>query len=143
MERPEPQMGTQNETLGKRIVAWVIDAVIIAVIVFAISTALGGLSTMGGSSFGLAGLLAFAYFIYFEATYGQTLGKNVMNIVVVKVDGSDADWTASVVRNLLRIVDGFAFYLVGIVVIFLTDDDQRLGDIVGDTVVVRTAPASE
>lgn len=143
MQRPRPQLGTQHETLGKRILAWIIDAIVIAVAVFALSSALGGLSDLGGTTFGLAGLLGFAYFIYFEATYGQTLGKHAMHIVVVKDDGADCDWTASAVRNLLRVVDGFAFYLVGVVVILLTDDNQRLGDIVGDTVVVRTAPSED
>lgn len=143
MDRPLPELGTQKETLGSRIIAWIIDAVIIALITYALATVLGGLSSVGGPTFGVAGLIAFAYFIYFEAEYGQTLGKNVMDIVVVKEDGSDCDWRASVIRNVLRVVDGFAFYLVGIVVIFLTDDNQRLGDILGDTIVVNTASEAD
>ena len=143
MERPQPQLGTQNETLGKRVLAWIIDVIIIAAITFAITSAFGDLSNLVGAFVGGAGILSFAYFIYFEAEYGQTLGKKVLNVVVVKEDGADCDWTASVIRNLFRIIDGFAFYLVGIIVIFLTDDNQRLGDIVGDTIVVRVAPEAD
>jgi uncharacterized RDD family membrane protein YckC len=143
MERPQPQLGTQTETLGKRVLAWIIDAIIIAVITFAVTSALGDGSDILGPFIGGAGILSFAYFIYFEAEYGQTLGKKVMNIVVVKEDGSDCDWMASVVRNVARIIDGFAFYLVGVIVIVLTDDNQRLGDIVADTVVVKVAPTTD
>ncbi len=137
MERPQPQLGTQNETLGKRILAWIVDAIIIAVITFAVSSVLW--SDRVGSFIGSAGILSFVYFIYFEAEYGQTLGKKAMNVVVVKEDGSDCDWTASVIRNVARIIDGFAFYLVGMIAILLTDNNQRLGDIVGDTIVVKVA----
>lgn len=143
MDRPEPELGTQDETLGKRVVAVIIDAIIVVVIIFAITTALGDVSNVFGSSIGGAGLLSFAYFIYFEATYGQTLGKNVMDIVVVKADGGDCDWRASIIRNVLRVIDGFAFYLVGFIVIILTDENQRLGDIVGDTIVVKVAPTAD
>lgn len=143
MDRPEPELGTQDETLGKRVVAVIIDAIIVVVIIFAITTALGDVSNVFGSSIGGAGLLSFAYFIYFEATYGQTLGKNVMDIVVVKADGGDCDWRASIIRNVLRVIDGFAFYLVGFIVIILTDENQRLGDVVGDTIVVKVAPTAD
>lgn len=142
MDRPEPELGTQDETLRKRVLAVIIDAVLIAVITFAITSALGDVTNVFGSVIGGVGLLSFAYFIYFEAVYGQTLGKNVMDIVVVKADGGDCDWRASIIRNVFRVIDGFAFYLVGFIVIILTDDDQRLGDIVGDTVVMKVAPTA-
>jgi uncharacterized RDD family membrane protein YckC len=45
---------------------------------------------------------------------------------------------ASVVRNLLRLVDNPpGIYLVGLVATWLTDRDQRLGDLAADTVVAR------
>jgi uncharacterized RDD family membrane protein YckC len=59
---------------------------------------------------------------------------------VVESDGTHLSWGSSLVRNLLRIVDALpVFYLVGIVVAYLTDDHQRIGDLAGSTIVVHTA----
>ena len=139
-------MGTEDDTLGKRILAFIVDAVILGVIgglLFGVVLA-GALTGSGspGALFGLYALYALAsiaYFVVLEAEYGQTLGKRVMDIVVVKEDGGDCDYTASIVRNLLRIVDGQFMYIVGIAVILITDEGQRVGDIAGSTVVVETA----
>ncbi|WP_338728609.1 RDD family protein [Haladaptatus sp. DJG-WS-42] len=144
MKRPTPQLGTETDTLGARIVAWIIDAILMAIITGALVAPLNvfgnGGATLGGS-IGL--LLTLAYFIYMEGTYGQTFGKRLMKIVVVKEDGGPTDMEASVIRNLLRLVDNFPFiYLVGLLFIWLSDRDQRLGDMLADTVVVRVAPQS-
>ncbi len=140
MERPAPQLGTQQQVVGKRIVAWIVDIVILGFVTGLISGALVGISTRLA---GLAGLLAtiitFGYFIYLEGTYGQTVGKQVMNIVVVTQDGDPCDMRASAIRNVLRIIDNIPFiYLVGLVVIYLTDDRQRIGDLAASTIVVET-----
>ncbi len=61
-----------------------------------------------------------------------------MGLVVVKSDGSDCTIGASVLRNLALIVDNLPFmYIAGIVLIFVTDENQRVGDLVADTVVVK------
>lgn len=139
MERPDPQLGTHNETLGKRILAWIIDALLIGLITLALRAILWDLWDWFGFVGGW-GFLSFAYFIYFEAEYGQTPGKKVMDIVAVKEDGGDCDWPTSIVRNVFRVIDGFAFYLVGMMFIVVTDNNQRLGDIIANTVVVKVAP---
>ena len=41
------------------------------------------------------------------------------------------------VRNVLRIVDGVVFYLIGVIFILTSDERQRLGDRVASTVVVQ------
>ncbi|SNR35794.1 RDD family protein [Halorubrum vacuolatum] len=138
MERPRPRMGTHTETLLPRIGAFLLDVILLGfafgllvVITSIISDALGLLLAS------LAPIVFFAYFIYMEGTYGQTVGKRFLGIVVVMEDGSPCDMKASAIRNVLRIVDGLFGYLVGLVAILLTDDDQRVGDLVGDTVVAR------
>jgi uncharacterized RDD family membrane protein YckC len=134
-------MGTVGDTLGARIAAFVIDSVLIGV-VFGL---LGAILAVAGGRAGtlLAVVLApigFLYFVYMEGAYGQTLGKMAMNIVVVKQDGSACDYVDSLIRNVLRIVDAFPFlYLLGIVVIAVTDEGQRVGDIAASTVVAKTA----
>lgn len=58
--------------------------------------------------------------------------------VVVKADGSDCDYAASLVRNVLRVVDALpTLYIIGLVVIFFSDEGQRVGDIAASTVVVE------
>jgi uncharacterized RDD family membrane protein YckC len=79
----------------------------------------------------------FAYFIAMEAFAAATLGKLTMNIGVVRTDGDGAGVTASVIRNLLRIVDGLAAYLVGWVAALLSPHRQRIGDRAAGTLVVR------
>ncbi len=138
MERPRPRMGTHTETLLARIGAFILDVLIVGV---ALGLLVGITAIVSDTlAFLMASLSAvgfFAYFIYMEGTYGQTVGKKLLGIVVVKEDGSPCDMRASAIRNVLRLVDGAFGYLVGLVAILLTDDDQRVGDLVGDTVVAR------
>lgn len=139
MERPSPRPGTETETLGARILAWIVDALLVGVITGAVTRPLAALGDVGAALNGLLGLvLTLAYFVYMEGTYGQTLGKRLLGIVVVDENGGPCTMEASIVRNLLRLVDNFpGVYLVGLVAIWLTDRDQRLGDLAADTVVAR------
>lgn len=141
MQRPTPQLGTETDTLGARIVAWIIDIILVTIITGVILAPLNVFGEVGVALNGSIGvLLTLAYFIYMEATYGQTFGKRLMKIMVVKADGSATNMEAAIIRNLLRLVDNFPFfYLVGLLVIWVTDRDQRLGDVLGDTVVVRVS----
>lgn len=136
--------------LGARILAFIVDSILIAVVVVALALVLGllgaGLGSRGVFGAGvliasLVGLvLQFGYFIYFEGKSGQTPGKRLLNVMVVKEDGSPCDYGDAAIRNLLRIVDQLGIvipYLVGLIVIFVTDEKQRIGDLVADTVVVR------
>jgi len=87
----------------------------------------------------IAPFLLLGYQAGFEGYYGQTLGKRSRGIVVVNDDGSPVSWVGAIARNVLRIVDGLPmFYLLGIVVAYLTDEHQRIGDLAGSTVVVST-----
>jgi uncharacterized RDD family membrane protein YckC len=43
----------------------------------------------------------------------------------------------ALMRNILRLVDGLVFYIVGIILIINSDRNQRLGDRVAGTVVLR------
>jgi uncharacterized RDD family membrane protein YckC len=53
------------------------------------------------------------------------------------MDGSPISWSESVIRNLLRIIDGLFGYLVGAILIWTSPLKQRLGDRVANTVVIR------
>jgi len=90
-----------------------------------------------GLSGGVTGLLTLAYFIVLEATQGATLGKMALGLRVVKTDGSPITWTDSLIRNLLRIIDGLFFYLVGAIFVWTSPLKQRLGDRAAHTVVIK------
>jgi uncharacterized RDD family membrane protein YckC len=78
------------------------------------------------------------YMFLLEGIYGYTPGKYLLGLVVVKSDGSDCTIGSSVLRNLLLIVDQLPFaYLLGVGLILFTDENQRVGDFVADTVVVK------
>ncbi len=85
--------------------------------------------------------LPWAYFIAFElALGGQSPGKRVLALRVVRDDGGEIGPLASIVRNLLRPIDFLpAAYGVGLVVMFLNRHQKRLGDLAAGTVVVREA----
>ena len=84
-------------------------------------------------------ILPFLYFTLFEAYMnGQTLGKKLFKIKVVKVNGTPITIWQSLIRNVLRIVDEIpGFYLVGFLIVVFTDYNQRLGDLAANTAVVK------
>ena len=127
--------------VGLRAVATIIDGVLLGIVGYAFSAMAGSTTATG---FNLAGapffawmLIAFGYYIVLEAQLGWTLGKRAVGIRVVKKDGSKLDWQASIVRNLVRIVDGLFFYLVAAIAVWTSKDKQRLGDRIANTLVVR------
>ncbi len=79
------------------------------------------------------------YFAFFEAVWnGQTPGKRLAGLRVIKDDGRPIAVYDAVARNLLRIVDQLpGIYAVGIVVMLFSRQSKRLGDHVAGTVVVR------
>ena len=134
LERPTPNLGTENNIISKRIAAFLIDVVGVAVVLsIATNTAFLVWEPLGFLFFALDTVLFFAYFIYLEAEYGQTVGKMLMDIVVIGEDDQPISYRESAIRTLLRPVD-----LVGFVAIYVTDRRQRIGDLVADTIVVGT-----
>jgi uncharacterized RDD family membrane protein YckC len=84
-------------------------------------------------------LLHWGYFTLFEAFWdGQTPGKRITKIRVIQQSGRPIQLFESMSRNLVRLIDAVpAFYGVGIVSIFLTKRQQRLGDLVAGTLVIH------
>jgi len=89
-------------------------------------------------------LLMSGYFAIFEwLWHGQTPGKRWMKLRVIREDGRPISFFEAIVRNLLREFDimPFPFYSIGLISVFATDRDQRVGDLVAGTVVVREREA--
>jgi len=84
------------------------------------------------------------YFALFEwAWNGQTPGKRWLRLRVIREDGRPVTFWEAAARNVLRIFDmmPFPFYSVGLVAVFVSRRDQRVGDMVAGTVVVREREA--
>ena len=83
------------------------------------------------------------YFVFFEWLWnGQTPGKRLMKLRVIREDGRPITLWEALARNLLRIFDavpGFVLpvYSIGLITIFMNGRDQRVGDMFAGTVVVR------
>jgi uncharacterized RDD family membrane protein YckC len=84
-------------------------------------------------------LLIWGYYSLFEAYWrGQTPGKHIMKLRVIKDSGRQITLFEALSRNLLRIVDYLpAFYLTGVIAMLCTKRNQRLGDLVAGTIVVH------
>jgi uncharacterized RDD family membrane protein YckC len=123
---------------NRRMLAALIDLAVVgagaAVILFAAGV-------LGGDGAGIGAPLAavvagWGLYYYFacESGGGQTLGKKLMNLRVVRVDGSDAGMSEVAVRTALRVVDTV---VVGLVTMLVTGERRaRVGDLAAGTMIV-------
>ena len=81
------------------------------------------------------------YFILFEAIWsGQTPGKRLMKLRVIREDGRPVRFFEVFVRNLLRVFVDFMplpSYAIGVVSIVFSSQSKRIGDVVAGTVVIK------
>jgi uncharacterized RDD family membrane protein YckC len=93
----------------------------------------------------IAFIVLFGYFIIFEALWnGQTPGKRLVGLRVVRDGGYPIDFGASLIRNLIRVGEQLVFYyLVSAISALISRENKRIGDIAAGTIVVRDARLSE
>ncbi len=84
-------------------------------------------------------IIQFGYFMFFEIILnGQTPGKHLFGLRVVKDNGAPFAPLDAVIRNLVRIIDFFPFaYGIGLVAMFFNARAKRLGDFAAGTLVVK------
>ena len=131
--------------VGRRLVATIVDAIIIGILFGVISGIFLIQQDAMSDSFELLGTTNIAtivvfivYYAALEATTGATIGKRLLGLRVVMVDGAPVDWPSSIIRNVLRIVDILpGFYLLGAIFVWSTEKNQRIGDLGANTVVIR------
>jgi uncharacterized RDD family membrane protein YckC len=145
-------------SIGNRFIACAIDhtiqvvALIVIVIFFTIIVDASNLGNqlMNAPKWVIALLIILVfvlmsgYFALFEwLWHGQTPGKRWLKLRVIREDGRPISFFEAIVRNLLREFDimPFPFYSVGLISVFSTARDQRVGDLVAGTVVVREREA--
>ncbi len=132
--------------LGERIVAFLIDGLILymyAYLVSLISNAIGFIYEDTWTQRGLAALIflpAMFYSLLMHSLFnGQTVGKMLMKMRVVRLDGAPVHWSNLLVRWMLRLVDIWIFLgSIGILSILFSDKRQRVGDAAAGTVVIST-----
>jgi uncharacterized RDD family membrane protein YckC len=131
---------------GRRVLAIIFDGLMLGVIFGVMSaffgTAWAGQGAAEASLNGVAALvyflIAFAYFALLEGYLGQTLGKMLLGIKVIREDSGEVPGIgAASIRTLLRIIDGLFAYLVGFIAVLASSKRQRLGDMTAHTLVVR------
>src|SRR3989441_11643172 len=136
---------------GDRVVAIIIDSVILAVVIFLFALPIGLVGVFGSGSFVPFGfffpfiwiafgllewLVGLLYFSFFESTSGQTLGKQLVGIKVVDESTlRPPPIEQALLRTVLRIFDSFFFYLIGFILIETQPNKKRLGDLLAKTVV--------
>lgn len=84
-------------------------------------------------------VVIFFYFVFFEIILnGQTIGKKIFKLKVLKETGEPISLTESVIRNFTRILHMIPFlYLIDLIFILLTKKYKRLGDYLANTIVVK------
>jgi uncharacterized RDD family membrane protein YckC len=139
--------------LGTRVLALFIDIFCFGVLIIAYISTVIALGAVVGSEIGNVliylgmFLLVFGYFIFFEVLWnGQSLGKRIMNIRVIRDGGYPITFYASVIRNLIRVADFLPIgvpFLPGALSVFFHPQYKRLGDMLAGTLVVKEPQSAQ
>jgi len=131
--------------LGTRFLCTLIDLTIgsiAAFIVIMVAAIVGG--DIAAAIASAASFLVFfvGYNVLFEvAGGGRTIGRRAAGLRVVMDSGAPVGLRASLIRNLILILEASLFYLPAVVSILATKNNQRLGDLAAGTLVIRDAKA--
>jgi uncharacterized RDD family membrane protein YckC len=136
----------QLASISRRAVAQMIDFTILAIVFILVTFQVKGVWLMLPGDHlwiifdpicGVFLVSIFAYFIGMEGLLGFTLGKRVTGIRVISEQGTKITMKQSVKRNLCRLIDGVAVYIIGIRIARKSLLHQRYGDMIGKTVVIQ------
>jgi uncharacterized RDD family membrane protein YckC len=112
---------------------------LIRLALYMVLTPLAAFSGLGAGLILLgAFLIEWLYPVIFEVLQGATPGKRAMGLAVVHDDGTPVGLPASMIRNLLRVIDFLPiFYGVGLISTLVDPDFRRLGDLAAGTLVIH------
>lgn len=134
--------------LGERLLAFIIDTVIKVILGFILAYILFKFLRLdnfikGWDQFSIMGFYAIIsspfilYPLIFESLMeGQTPGKKVFKIKVVKVDGFQASFSDYLIRWIFRLIDFGFFFIPGLISMTVNKYNLRLGDIASGTAVI-------
>ncbi len=137
--------------IGSRAIAYLVDLGLLfcgLMVLFFVSSLLipdiaKTAEALSGIGRAVSGLVLFTaiwgYWTGMEVAWrGQTVGKKVLRIRVVKSDGSPIGVFESAVRNLVRAIDFLPLgYAVGLISMLVDSRHRRLGDLLAGTMLVR------
>ena len=129
-------------SIGERLIALVIDYILLGIYVFSTFDLFSRIHLP--SDFAMLFFLAIVYLpVLFYAflcemfNQGQSFGKRIMNIRVVKADGSTPSIGSYLLRWFLFPIDGPMTGGLGLLVVLLTKNSQRMGDLAAGTMVIK------
>lgn len=130
-----------SSNLGERMLAYIIDSIVITIYIILVFLLLISLEVDFNDAWALYLVLtlpAFLYYVLFETfTDGKTIGKGLMNLRVVKLDGSKPNFGNYFVRWILRIVDvSLTSGAAAVLTILIRGNGQRIGDVAAGTTVI-------
>lgn len=124
--------------LGDRILAFIIDALIIGSYFIFISIVIAGIGVNDPVIIFFLYIPAMFYSLAFETLmHGQSPGKSARDIKVVKLDGGAPGIGNYLLRWVIRPIDIILYGAVAMLTIIITKNGQRLGDLVAGTTVVK------
>jgi uncharacterized RDD family membrane protein YckC len=157
-------MNTNYASFGQRLVAIIIDSIIIGVVqsfVFIPILAAVGLGFASGAenmdmsdpdqaagmigtimaSMGAIWILAMViqvlYFTFMESSKTQaTIGKMALGLKVTDLEGNKLDFSKALIRNLCRLISNFTM-LIGYIIAAFTEKKQALHDMFAGTLVLK------
>ena len=125
-----------------RVISFFIDLLIFYTVFIFMAYFTGSFSFTNGAIINVTGfpaliVIAFGFFIWpvCEGIWGQTIGKKLMRIEVVNEQYKPISMGQAFVRFILGMVD--LIFLVGLIVASNNDKNQRIGDLVANTIVVK------
>ena len=124
-------------SVGDRIVAFLIDLLIMIGYSLLVAIVIGG--TSGGALMFIFYVPLLFYSLVFEVFgQGQSPGKRARKIKVVKLEGSTPSIGSYLLRWMFRLIDVYTFYGgIGVIVIASSKNGQRVGDMVAGTTVIK------
>lgn len=129
-------------SIGERLLALAIDYFLIGLYVISTATLISEMNLPSGFTtiffLTIIYLPILLYSFLFEIfNHGQSPGKKILNIRVVKMDGSTPSISAYLLRWLLFPIDVPITGGLGLLVVLLTKNNQRLGDLAAGTMVIK------
>ncbi|MFP7170821.1 RDD family protein [Terribacillus sp. 7520-G] len=86
----------------------------------------------------LGGVIFFAYFLFMTKWRGQTLGKMIFGLRVIRKDGGGLSWSDTLIREVVgRFIHRLLFLTILYVVVAFTPRKQGVHDFFADTLVIH------
>ena len=140
-----PMNEMETRVTGRRIVQYIIDAILFGIITAVVSWALDrGTGGVHAALYIVLIVLDVIWYILYWAYWpfghtGQTVGMQLMGLRVISRDGGPATFAQLVVRSILLVLFTPLSLLVGIITMMFSRYRQRVGDHMAKTLVVRSS----